>query len=370
MKICHLTTAHPRNDVRIFEKECVSLASKYELCLFVADGQGFENIEGLKIHDIGFRKGRFNRFFVQLFRMLRYAFKTKANLYHFHDPELIFAGFILRLFGKKVIYDLHEDASKSLLGREWLPKWILILLASIYSLFENLFSRTFSGLIAATPAIAERFIKKNRNTIVIQNLPEISLKHHLKSDFKERTGICYTGAISQIRGIIPLLDALSYCNENIQLHLAGSFINSDIEEKVKAHFNFSRVIYYGQLKREELQKLYNLSFAGLVPFLPLPNHIEAQPNKFFEYMAAGLPVLCSDFPLWRSIVEKENIGLCFNPKNPEAIGQNIQKLYDSKNLVEEMGKNGISLIQNKYNWAVEKEKLFKFYGELLKSSGS
>ncbi len=364
-KICQLTTAHPRHDVRIFEKECVSLASKYEVCLFVADGQGFEKIKELKIHDIGLRNGRFNRFFVQSFRMLIYAFKAKANLYHFHDPELIFAGFILRLFGKKVIYDVHEDAAKSLLGREWLPKWILILLARIYNLFENLFSRTFNGIITATPAIANRFRKRNRNTVVIQNLPEISLNPNLNSDLQERTGICYTGAISLIRGIIPLLDALSYCDDKIKLHLAGSFINENIERRVKAHPNYSRVIYYGQLKREELQNLYNQSFAGLVPFLPLPNHIEAQPNKFFEYMGVGLALVVSDFPQWKKIIEENKIGLCIDPKNPQTISEAIDKLYYKRDLAVEMGKKGQRLVLKKYNWETEKQKLFKFYRELL-----
>lgn len=367
IKTCHLTTAHPRNDVRIFEKECISLSqnAEYQVVLIVADGKGNVDCENIEIIDIGRRNGRFNRFFIQSVRMLKYAFKVKADLYHFHDPELILTGFILRLFGKKMIYDVHEDVPKSLIGREWLPKWILGIIAFIFKIIENTLSRSFSGIITATPAINNRFLRVNKNTVCIQNYPEIDTAEKLPIDFNKKNNICYTGAISQIRGLIPLLDALSYCNENIQLHLAGSFINSKIEEEVKSHPNFSRVKYYGQLKREELQAIYDQSFAGLVTFLPLPNHIEAQPNKFFEYMDAGLAIIASDFTQWKAIVEDNNIGLCVNPEDPKAIAKAIDMLYKNRVLASEMGRIGRTLVKEKYNWNIEKEKLYTFYKKVL-----
>ncbi|MBN2238102.1 MAG: glycosyltransferase family 4 protein [Bacteroidales bacterium] len=367
MKICHLTTAHPRNDVRIFEKECQSLAmnEQYSVVLLVADGLGYEVNNKVKISDIGARKGRFNRFFVQSWRMLIYALKAKADLYHFHDPELIFSGLMLKLFMKKVIYDVHEDVPKSLLGREWLPKWILKVAAFKFKLIENLLSRSFSGIITATPAIQNRFLSYNKNTICIQNYPDQIVFSTISRNFSDRNSICYTGAISKIRGIIPLLDALSYCDKSIRLHLAGAFIDSKIEQEVKSHPNFSKVKYYGQLKRQELQVVYSQSFAGLVTFLPLPNHIEAQPNKFFEYMDAGLAIIASDFPQWKAIVEDNAIGLCINPEDPKAIAKAIDKLYNDKMSAKEMGEKGRELVFEKYNWEAEKQKLIKFYLSIL-----
>jgi len=252
-KVCHLTTAHPRNDVRIFEKECVSLANKdgFEVTLIVADGKRFEKLKGVSIHDIGYKEGRFKRFCILPFKMLKSALNVKADLYHFHDPELIFVGLILRLLGKKVIYDVHEDVPKSLLGREWLPKPFLKIISLTFKLIENILSRTFSGIITATPSIESRFKKNNKNTVAIQNFPELSIRKTAKISFKTKNDICYTGAISKIRGIIPLLDALSYCNTTIRLHLAGAFINAEIEQEVRSHPNFSKVIYYGLLKREK-----------------------------------------------------------------------------------------------------------------------
>lgn len=368
MKICHLTTAHPRNDVRIFEKECAALASVgvYAVILLVADGKGVEERDGVFIHDIGLRKGRMNRFFVQSIRMLKFAFKEKAEIYHFHDPELILTGFILRLFGKKVIYDVHEDVPKSLLGREWLPKWILKILAFKFKIIENQFSRTFNGIITATPAITERFRKVNTHTTTIQNFSQRSIANQKEIVFSNRKDICYIGAISKIRGIIPLMDALSYCNPEITLQLAGSFIHASIEEEVKKHPNFSRVQFHGQLKRKELQAIYDQSFAGLVTFLPVPNHMDAQPNKFFEYMGAGLPLIVSDFPFWKDLVEKNEIGYCVNPENPKVIADAINKLYLDKARAKEMGTKGRNLILEKYNWENEKQKLLGFYSKVIR----
>ena len=269
--------------------------------------------------------------------MIKYAISAKAQLYHFHDPELIFTGIILRLLRKKVIYDVHEDVPKSLLGREWLPKPFLKIISLTFKLIENILSRAFSGIITATPAIESRFKKNNKNTLSIQNFPELSIRKSQEVTFKTRNDICYTGAISKIRGIIPLLDALSYCNKNIRLHLAGAFINTEIEQEVKSHPNFSKVIYYGLIEREELLTIYKQSFVGLIPFLPLPNHIDAQPNKFFEYMAEGLPLIASNFPIWKEIIEENEIGFCIDPNNPKAIASAINHLYSNKNMASKMG---------------------------------
>ena len=140
---------------------------------------------------------------------------------------------------------------------------MLTILAFKFRIIENLFSRAFNGIVTATPAIAERFKKVNPNTTTIQNFPERIISDKKDIDFQDRNGFCYIGAISKIRGIIPLLDALSYCHPAIKLHLAGSFINAAIEEEVKNHPNFSRVHFYGQLNREELQAVYDQSFYAL-----------------------------------------------------------------------------------------------------------
>ena len=106
------------------------------------------------------------------------------------------------------------------------------------------------------------------------------------------------------------------------------------------------------------------SKAGVVFFYPLPNHIDAQPNKMFEYMSAGLPIITSNFLFWREIVEGNECGLCVDPLNPKAIGEAIQYLIDNPAQAERMGGNGRKAVEGKFNWPVEEEKLLALYKEL------
>ena len=105
IKICHLTSAHSRNDTRIFYKECVSLAKikYYDVSLVVADGRQYEVINSVKIHGVDKPTGRLYRFFITPRIIYNKAININADIYHFHDPELIPIGImLLRLRWQKV----------------------------------------------------------------------------------------------------------------------------------------------------------------------------------------------------------------------------------------------------------------------------
>lgn len=126
------------------------------------------------------------------------------------------------------------------------------------------------------------------------------------------------------------------------------------------------VEYTGHFTREEVNEIYKKSKAGLVVFQPARNHINAQPNKLFEYMAAGLPVIASEFPLWKTIVEGENCGICVNPLDVESVRTACVFLMENDEIAESLGKNGRRAIEEKYNWNCEEEKLVSLYRELIK----
>ena len=105
--------------------------------------------------------------------------------------------------------------------------------------------------------------------------------------------------------------------------------------------------------------------AGLLFFHPEPNHVDAQPNKMFEYMSAGLPVLASDFPLWREVLVGTGAGRCADPLDPAAIGRAIESLLADPQAAQVMGRRGREAVMTRYQWTFEERKLLALYRELL-----
>ena len=361
-KITHLTSAHPRYDTRIFIKMCSSLANNgFDISLIVADGKGDETKSGVKIVDVGSSRNR-------LFRILRApncvfkkALALDSDIYHLHDPELLPIGLKLKKCGKTVIFDSHEDIPKQMLTKPYLNKSLLKLLSFSIKKYEAWVCKQLDGVITATPFIREKFLKINPNSIDINNFPilvELSTDVKWKDKKKE---VCYVGGIDKIRGIKELIQAMGKIKNDVKLNLCGVFSNKNTEKEVKAQSGWRQVLEHGFINRQGVREILTRSIAGLVTFYPLPNHIDAQPNKMFEYMSAGIPVIASNFPLWREIIGGNNCGICVDPMKPKEIAEAIDYFINHPKQAEIMGNNGRIAVEQKYNWETEKEKLVGFY---------
>jgi glycosyltransferase involved in cell wall biosynthesis len=363
-RIVHLSTAHGRSELRVHLKECNSLSVKgYDVHYIVADGQGEERIGDVQVHDIGVLKGRFGRMIMQPWRMLARAWQVNGLLYHFHDPELLLIALFLLKGGAKVIYDSHEDVPRSILSREWIPLWIRTPVSATFEVFENFVARRISAIVGATPHIARRFEKLNSCSIAVNNYPLRSEINDAVNRSYATRNVCYLGGISRPRGIVEMVRALEYVDS--RLIIAGTFESAELEAYVRSLPGWAKVDFRGQVSRDEVQEIMAQSQAGLIFFLPEPNHVFAQPNKMFEYMSAGLPVLASDFPLWRELLVESEAGLVANPANPKDIAKVINDLLDDNTAIVRMGKNGRDAVLMRYLWTYEEKKLFDLYRKLL-----
>lgn len=365
-RICHITTVHTANDIRIYIKECHSLSkSGYEVFLIAPDSFIPTKNSCIQIEFIPKENNRILRLIRGQWHAFKNTCKIKADLYHFHDPELIPLGLILKTMGKKVIYDVHEDLPRQILTKNWLPLWSRKIIATIAEFVEWIGTKFFDGVITVTPLIQKRF--PPHKTILIQNFP---LKKELlaaeKIPYNERPlAIAYVGGLSQIRGALEIVKALEYTKSNIKLVIAGNIEPISLLEEMKNLAGWEKVVYLGFINRKEVARVLGKVRGGLVLPLPAPNHLKAQPNKLFEYMSAGIPVIASNFPMWEEFLEKEKCGITADPQSPMKIAKAIDWLINHSEEACHMGENAKRAIQNQYNWEIEQQKLVNFYKTLF-----
>lgn len=368
-KICHLTSVHPRYDHRIFFKECSSLFSAgFDVTLIVADGDGIEDKNGVKIVGVGKTiDSRLSRMTRTVWQLFENALKVDANIYHFHDPELIPVGLFLKIKGKKVIYDVHENLPRQILSKYYIPLRLRSMVSKTANLAEKVAAWALNGIVAATPNIANRF--PAHKTVTVQNFPimgELFIPQPVPYN-RRPLDLAYVGGITDIRGAREMVQALDLLPKDLDVHLvlAGNFMSEPLRDDIKNMPGWQKAYYKGFISREKVAKILGQVKLGLLLFHPEPNHIAAQPTKLFEYLSAGLPVVASDFPLWREIIDGAKCGLLVDPLDVKAIAEAIIWLLENPHEAELMGKRGQEAIYQKFNWNTEAEKLIACYNVLI-----
>ncbi len=362
--VCHVTSAHPEGDIRVFHKMCVSMADEFNLILIVPNAK---NRQEKNVEIIGFNasfKSRFDRIKNAPKQILKLALSVSADIYQLHDPELLrIAKQLKKKSGAKVIFDSHEDVPKQISNKRWIPRFIRPLIVRIYTKYEEEICKDIDGVISVTPIICERFRGINKNTELIANYPNIKTFTKKNEIKKAKNAICYIGGLSKNRGILELVEALEYCDA--ELHLAGKFETQALEEKTKSLNGWKKVHYYGQVSRKKITEILDLSHLGTVTLHPTPSYVEAYPIKLFEYMSAGIAVLASDFPLYRTLIEKYDCGCFVDPLDIQKTAETIQIMLEQKEQTRRQGQNGYKAVVTEYNWGKEKKKLISFYNKTL-----
>lgn len=365
IKVCHITSAHNRYDVRIFEKECKSLANKgYNVTLIVNDCYDDEIIDNVKIISTKFKhKNRIDRMLNSRKFIFKKAIDVDADIYHFHDPELLPVGNKLKRKGKKVIFDSHEDVPSQIKDKQWIPKLIRNTISAIYEVYEKKSVKRYDSVISVTPHIVERFNKINLNSVMVTNYPIIN---NTTLDRKENpvNAICFAGGISEQWNHDKILNSIENIND-IKYLLAGSVTNEYLN-LLKSLPGWNKVSYVGKIPHDDVKDLYSNSVAGMA--LNYSNQAKGVGTlgntKIFEYMEAGLPVICTDYILWKEIIDTYRCGIYVDPNNINQIEIAIRFIINNKNEAEKMGRAGRCAVEEKFNWLSEEKKLLDLYEHL------
>lgn len=357
-KVCHMTCVHGNRDIRIFIKECTSVAQAGYDVYHVAFGESREE-NGVHVVGLGDKpRNRAKRLMTAARRVYQRAKALDCDIYHFHDPEMLPYGLKLKRAGKSVIFDTHEDVPAQIKDKGWIPGFLRKTVSACYRAYETYAVKRLDAVIAATPYIGKKFEGRAKRVAVVSNYPRLDDLRFHDTAFEEREAIaCYAGGISTMRGEQIMRKAMEQVEG--RLILAGQHPKIDAEKCGK-----SEVTYLGQVDREAINNLYASAVVGLVLLLPAHNYVNSQPIKMYEYMAAGIPFVASDFPLWRAVADKWNCGICTEPGNAEEAADAIQLLFGDRQKAKQMGLNGRRAVEEEYNWSVEEKKLVQLYASL------
>lgn len=367
--VVHLASAHQAKDVRIFEKQCSSLAMSGYKVTFIVPHSKDEAVDGVNIRGVKVPGSRLQRMTATGYAILREALRQKADLYHFHDPDLIPVGMYLKKSGKNVIFDIHEDVSSQILHMRWLPRWSRPIAALTYSKIQRLAARRFSALVTANEEITIRVSGLNQRIVTICNYPLLKEFQEPMTVNTERYAsrvLVDFGGLGFRTGTREIVTAMGLLPKSLgaRLTLAGFVESAELMRQLQELPGWELVDFVGRIPRAQmLDRLRNASVA-LILFSRNPNNFGIGSNRFFEALAAGLPVVTSDFPRWKDIVERVGCGLTVNPDDPYAIAQAITRLLTNPAECREMGSRAQEAIVNQFNWDIEKLKLLALYQSL------
>jgi len=365
-KVCILTTVHLPFDTRIFHKQAKTLVEAgYDVTLIVQYDKN-EVVDGVKIVPLGNPRNRFTRIFGLTWRAFRLALRQHADIYHFHDPELLAIAPLLKLFSKgNIIYDVHEDYPAAILTKRWLPSYLRRTISLFFRLVESWLSSTCDAVVTVNEQILQRL--SHKRGVVATNFPILhdTFLIEKKEHPAGRPFTCiYHGGLTRINGILETLQALDILNRTreVRLVLLGPVKDAELAGEIEAS---SAAEYLGFVSHEDVWGNMREADVGLALYHPVPNALWSRPNKLFEYMMAGLPVVASNMPGWQDFVEREQCGILVDPKDLYQITRAIEHLMNHPEERHRMGENGRRAVLEKYNWSHEAKKLLALYKELL-----
>ncbi len=384
MKICMLTSAHSPFDARVFHKEAKSLAkSGHHQVTIVAPSVGlaFKNAKADDIEIISLPKYRYKFLMraITILQLLNRALAVKATVYHCHEFDIFLGSIILKLLlNAKIVYDVHEHFPAKVSEYPIFPSFSASIVRLLLEKIETLFCRFADQIFTVNSTLRRRFLGANKSTTVLYNCPFLKLYVPQKNQTMSRKYgngkvVIYEGAVNRKRGIDKFLFALPEVKRKfsdiIFLVIGDIFCDAEVNtwinnyvasEKLDNNFKITGWIPYTELP----EALANAN-VGVILFQPVSyNNFIGLPNKLFEYMACGIPVIACDFPEIRAVVEKSQCGILIDPTKPEAIADTIVYLLEHPQVAKAMGENGRKAVEKKYNWEKMEIRLLKDYEKL------
>lgn len=372
-RICMVSSVHAATDTRIFQREARALARAGHDVAVVAQHPADELVDGIRIHALPTPKHRAHRLAALGAAAFRVARRLRSDVYHLHDPELLPIGPLLGLLTRaRIVFDVHEEFASVARNRAWIPRPLRPLAALSYRIAERLFLPLYSAVVTADGATAARCRRIHPHVVVVRNFSTAGPGP--VPERAPRTGpavVFDLGGISALRCAGEIVEAMELLPASLEarLDLGGHCESDSLRERLEGRSGWAHVDYLGPLPHEEALRRLREADVALVLYSPDPNHYEVRSNRLFESMAAGTPLVVSDFPAWRRFVEETGCGVVADPRDPEAIARAIASVLSDPERALRMGEAGLRASAGPYSGSAETARLVAAYAELLASEG-
>ena len=360
MRVAILTTVHSALDGRIFHKQAVSLAQAgHDVTLFAPQQPEAEAIA--RQHNIAYvplrAPGRRMARPLQWLRLMRLLRRNCCDVWHFHDPELLPFTIIWKwLFARHVflVYDVHEDVPKDILSKAYIPSYLRGPISRVAYIVERWGMRRCQLVVSAGDSIIPRLRACSRRMITVRNYPLLRQGTSVPRSYTNGrpVRIIYPGTMTEVRGIRDVVQAMAELQDcDVELLLMGRFHPAAFEQEIR-QIAGSNVVIHHEVSFDQMPGHLGASDIGVLCFHATPAERGTLPIKMFEYMQAGLPIVASDFPVWRDIIESAGCGLLVEPGpgNAQQIAATIRQLVNDPGLRQRMGQAGMQAVKEKYTW--------------------
>lgn len=370
IKVCHMTSSHLPGDGRIFQKECTSLAGAGYDVYLVERGDSYEE-NGVHILGIGMLgSGRIKRMLVVSRKVYQKAAEVDADIYHFHDPELLPYALKLKRKGKRVIFDSHENYKEQFRIKPYLPAWLGRMISAVYAGYERHVLKQLDAVIY--PCLKDGrhpFEGMCRRAVTIDNSAMLAelYEHYDAAAEKYPRSVCYIGSLTYNRGVTHLIKAAAAADCTV--YLGGTFPLADYQRETMEMPEFLHVKYLGPLNRSQVLDTLQHCQIGMANLLNVGqyNQYDNLPTKVYEYMSLGIPVILTRAPYNERMIQQHQFGICVDPENTEEIAAAMTYLLDHPEEARRMGENGRRAVREVFNWGVEEKKLLALYEDILKN---
>lgn len=351
--ICYLTGVYNRRDALIFYRHGLSMAQKgHRVTIIVCDKEPNEVIDGIQIISTQFKPTTHKERFIKTRKsLLQLADKVDADVYQLCDPEHIQLVNHFLKKNKQVVFNVREFYPKMIAEKQYIPYWARKYCVRFYEWMMRHYLPKYGAVFAVTPELVDELKDKYgaANTLLVTNFPIPDNDFVLtKEEYLARPDVLiYEGTIYQESKQENILDAIRAIPE-IRYLLVGVFVGSS--DTIKKHSEWYRVEFINGFTKEQLKAFFARSTIANTLRVSHNNRGSLGVIKIFESMEAALPVIFTDVPLYRSIVEKYKCGVCADVNNVESIEKAIRYLVDHKEEAYEMGQNGRRAVLTEFNW--------------------